>query len=113
MLCNLPELQNNLYELLNELSDIHGKLVNPIQAKKSNTHSFLIKIPKVILLVRIAPYLKYQDVIQLSSTCVGMRKTIYSPIGWKILSRVMTPYPLVIKEIYINEGIQTGRFQGM
>ena len=42
-----------------------------------------------------------------------MRKTIYSPIGWKILSRVMTPYPLVIKEIYVNEGIQTGRFQGM
>ena len=88
-------------------------MINPIQAKKSNTHSILIKIPKVILFVRIVPYLKYDDVIELSTTCVGLRKVIFSPIGWKLLSRVLTPYPLIIKEIFVSEGIQTGRFSGL
>lgn len=32
-----------------------------------------------------------------------MRKVIYSPIGWKLLSRVYTPYPLIIKEIVVSE----------
>lgn len=63
MLCNLEEVQVNLKSLLYELSDIHNKIINPIQAKKSNTHSILIKIPKVILLVRVVPYLRYEDVV--------------------------------------------------
>jgi hypothetical protein len=102
MLCNLPELQSNLESLLIELSEIHNKLINPIQAKKSNTHSLLIKIPKVLLIVKVAPFLTYEDIIDLSSTCIGMRKTIFSPIGWKLLSRVLTPYPLIIKEVFLS-----------
>ena len=102
MLCNLSELQTNLQSLLSELSEIHSKLIDPIQAKRSNTHSFLIKMPKLILLVRVMPYLSYEDVVQLATTCVGMRKTIYSPIGWRLLSRVITPYPLIIKETFVS-----------
>ena len=111
MLCNLEELQNNLQSLLGELSDIHNKLINPIQAKKSNTHSFLIKLPKVILMLRVCPFLEADDIIQLSTVCVGIRKTIYSPIGWKLLSRVLTPYPLIIKEVFISENTKNGKFQ--
>jgi len=102
MLCNLEELHVNLQSLIQELSEIHNKIINPIEAKKSNTHSFLIKLPKIILLIKIAPYLAIEDIISLSSTCVGMRKVIYGPIGWKLLSRLFSPYPIIIKEIASN-----------
>lgn len=76
---------------------MHNKLINPIEAKKSNAHSLLVKLPKIILLIKIVPYLGTLDMINLSTVCVAMRRTIYSPIGWKILNRIMTPYPLYLK----------------
>lgn len=99
MIFNLEELHYNLKSLINELSDMHHKIINPIQAKKHNQSSFIIKIPKVILLIKVSPYLDYCDVITLSSTCTAMRKIIYSPIGFKILNFVHSPYPIIYKEI--------------
>jgi hypothetical protein len=84
---------------------MHNKLINPIEAKKSNAHSLLMKLPKIILLIKIIPYLGAPDCISLSTVCVGMRRTIYSPIGWKILNRIQSPYPLFFKEIIINSEI--------
>lgn len=111
MLCDLEELQNNLQSLLTELAEIQNKLVNPIEAKKSNTHSFLIKLPKVILILRVCPFLTQEDIVQLSTTCVGIRKAIYSPIGWKLLSRVQTPYPLIMKEVLVSQGLEVNKRQ--
>ena len=84
---------------------MHNKLINPIEAKKSNARSLLMKLPKIILLIRIVPYLDASDIVSLSTVCVGMRRTIYSPIGWKILNRIQTPYPLFLKEVIINSEI--------
>jgi hypothetical protein len=98
MLCNLDELAENLKTLISEMSEIHNKIVNPIEAKKNNAaHSFLIKLPKIILLVKVCPYLEIKDINNLSTSCVGMRRIIYSPIGWKILTYFHTPYPIQIK----------------
>lgn len=110
MLCNLEEVELNLHSILEEVSEIQNKLVHPIQAKKSNCHSFLIKLPKVILLLRVCPFLTQFDIVQLSTTCLGLRKTIYSPIGWRLLSRVLSPYPLMIKEIVVPEGSESSTF---
>lgn len=97
MICNLEDISINLSQLLQDLQQLQTKIVSPIQAKKDNRSSFLIKIPKVILLLKICPYFNQNDIVQLSNVCIGLRKTIYSPIGWKLLSRVITPYPLIIK----------------
>ena len=42
MIFNLEELHYNLKSLINELSDMHHKIINPIQAKKHNQSSFII-----------------------------------------------------------------------
>jgi hypothetical protein len=98
MLCNLDELAENLKTLISEISEIHNKIVNPIEAKKNNAaHSLLIKIPKIILLVKVCPYLEIKDINHLSTVCVGMRRIIYGPIGWKLQSYFHTPYPIQIK----------------
>jgi len=57
-------------------------------------------MPKVLLLVRITPFLDMSDIVNLSCTCVAMRRSIYSPIGWKILNQIHSPYPIIVKEIY-------------
>ena len=99
MIFNLEELHYNLKSLIHELSDMHHRIINPITAKKHNQSSLLIKIPKVILFIKISPFLEYNDVIILSSTCVAMRKIVYSPIGFKLLNIIHSPYPIVYKEI--------------
>lgn len=99
MLNNLDELHYNLTSLIEELSDIQSQIINPISAKKSNSHSFLVKLPKVILIIKITPYLDYKDIVSLSSVCSALRKAIYSPIGWRLLNYVQSPYPLTVKEL--------------
>lgn len=39
-----------------------------------------------------------------------MRKVIYGPIGWKLLSRLFTPYPIIIKEISSSESYEPKSF---
>ena len=80
------------------MSEIRNKLINPIEAKQQNAkHSFLVKLPKLILLAKIAPFLTLKDIEFLSNTCAALRKTIYGPIGFKILSFTHTPYPIAVK----------------
>ena len=74
------------------------KLVSPMEAKKDNKNSLLILLPKVILIIKVCPYLEYGEIIKLSSVSSALRKSIFGPIGWKLLNRVYSPYPITIRE---------------
>lgn len=54
----------------------------------------LIKVPRVILLAKICPYLTITEINVLSTVSSSLRKEIYGPIGFKILSRITSPYPI-------------------
>ena len=71
----------------------------PLEARKSNSHSILIKMPKIILLVRLCPFLEYRDIVELSSVSTVLRRTVFGPIGWKLLSRISSPYPLLFRQL--------------
>ena len=70
-----------------------------MQAKKSNTHSMLNKLPKMILLVRVMPFLTPQEANQLATTCTAVRRAVFGPIGWAVLNKIHTPYPATLKEL--------------
>ena len=75
------------------------RLVSPIEAKKDNKNTLLISLPKVILIIKVCPFLEYLDIIRLSSVSSVLRKSIFGPIGWKLLNRVHSPYPITIREL--------------
>jgi hypothetical protein len=54
----------------------------------------LLQIPKGLLLIQICSFLTMPELTQLSSTCMGLRRTIFSPLGWKFILRIKTPYPV-------------------
>lgn len=56
----------------------------------------LVKIPKIILLAKICTFLTVPEINTLSTVSSHLRKSIYGPIGFKILSRVTSPYPVQI-----------------
>jgi hypothetical protein len=56
----------------------------------------LLQLPKGVLLIQICSFLSVPEVTIFSSTCMGLRRTIFSPLGWKFLIRLKTPYPIQI-----------------
>lgn len=61
------------------------------EVRDANKVSLLIKMPKVILLGRVAQYLLDGEIVKLSCCCRSLRKLVYSPMGWKILSYSRQP----------------------
>lgn len=53
-------------------------------------------MPKIVLLADICQYLTLPEIHTLSNTCSALRKTIYGPLGWKIILRLKTPYPIQV-----------------
>lgn len=44
------------------------------------------------------------EIRYLSNTCSEMRKRVYSPLGWKIISRIKTPYPVQV--VHLNSELK-------
>ena len=96
---SLADLESNLKMLIKELRSIEDSIAQPQRLREKNSKTVMLRIPRVILLARICPFLSMQDINSLSNTCSGMRKIIYSPIGFKILTKVKTPYPIKVVEV--------------
>lgn len=56
-------------------------------------------MPRALLLLSICRYLSMEDINGLSMVCSDLRKKVYSPMGWKIISRLKTVYPLQIVNV--------------
>ena len=41
--------------------------------------------------------------ISLSTTSTSLRKAIFSPIGWKLINRTCSPYPILVRELNNDE----------
>lgn len=59
----------------------------------------LINLPKLIFIVHVCPFLQIDEVNKVSMVCLAMRRTIYGPIGWAVLSYSHSPYPIRFKEV--------------
>ncbi|CAD8075725.1 unnamed protein product [Paramecium primaurelia] len=53
---------------------------------KHNQNSLLLRLPKVILIQRICGFLDDQDLYRFTATCSTMRKIMFSPLGFKLLT---------------------------
>lgn len=87
MLAELDSIHVNLKSLINKINEFEHEISTPYEAKKSNMKtSILIKIPKYLLLTKILPFLSHRECQYLSNVSVFIRRSIYSPLGWKVMS---------------------------
>lgn len=93
---NLKDLEGNLKDLIKELEQMQQSVSEPLEKQKLNNETMLLKVPKCVILVSICKYLTVPEINTLSTVCVALRKTVYSPIGWRIISRIKTPYPIEV-----------------
>lgn len=97
MLENLDDLGKKMKNLIQTINEFEKEISTPYEAKKSNIRtSILVKVPKYLLLTKIIPYLSYRECQYLSNTCVFIRRTIYSPLGWKVMNEIHSPYQTII-----------------
>lgn len=69
----------------------------------SNKDSLLLRIPKILLLHEVMIYLSDEDILNLSSVCRLLRRLVYSPVGWKVLSYSRLPIRVKYKVEKIEE----------
>lgn len=86
MLYNLEELETSLVSVLNDLVAVDLKFKNKESFARTNKRSFLLKLPRVILLQNVFLFLTDDDIVTTSSVCQALRQAVYSPFGWKLLS---------------------------
>ncbi|CAD8110539.1 unnamed protein product [Paramecium primaurelia] len=53
---------------------------------KRNQSTQILKLPKVILIQRICGFLDDQDLYRFTATCSSMRKIMFCPLGFKLLT---------------------------
>jgi hypothetical protein len=88
---NVEELDANLELLLREFEDIVGQMERSKKTATTNKTSLIVRIPKMLLLHDVMVYLSDSEIVTLSSVCRMLRRLVYSPIGWKLLSYSRLP----------------------
>lgn len=76
---------DKLDTLIDQLDDLEKGFKAHQQLQKLNQESFLLRIPKVILIQRVCAFLEDVDLYALTSTCTTLRRVIFCPLGFKLL----------------------------
>ena len=88
--------------MIKELKEVQLKSKSTLMATHQNRSQMLIKIPKLIIVSKICRYLTPKEIVHLSGVCSILRKAVYGPLGWKILSFQLNKCPPLLKEISLG-----------
>lgn len=106
MLYNLEELESNLHVLLGEFEQLKDKMKHMRDSQVHNKAAVLLRMPKLLLLQDVMVYLTDHEVIVLSSVCRMLRRLVYSPIGWKVLSYSRLPIRIRYSKEKVEENAE-------
>lgn len=102
MLYNVEELDSNLQLLLGEFEQLVTQMEKAKDTQTQNKAVLMARLPKILLLHDVMVFLTEREVVVLSSVCRMLRRLVYSPIGWKILSYSRLP----VRVKYLKEKIE-------
>jgi hypothetical protein len=88
--------------LLAEFQELVGQIERATSINETNKKTIITRIPKMLLLHDVMVFLTDKEIVVFSSVCKMLRRLVYSPIGWKVLSYSRLP----VRVKYLKERVE-------
>ncbi|CAD8162129.1 unnamed protein product [Paramecium octaurelia] len=76
---------DKLDKIIAQLDELEISQKHREELLKRNQATFLLKLPKVILIQRVCGFLDDNDLYRFTATCSTLRKVMFCPLGFKLL----------------------------